>query len=176
MMQLTRPLLLSLLLLVAGCGGGAPEETEPLEQADSVLPPPMSREDLDLTPLEREALALETCREVVQQYSTALERNAFEFASLFWDDPVIDGPRLAALHDGYVSPRISSIRAIEERIDGPVSCSVTAALIDGSNAAIPPRQGELRLRRMMVDGEQRWVIVQGTFIEPMQRAGRGEPA
>lgn len=178
MSRIAFPLTLLLSVALAACGGGTPAQLpeEEAQEAAPVLPPPLSREELQLTPSEREALSAPSCRDVVRAYSAALERNAFEFASRFWDDPVIDGERLTALHEGYVSPRIDQVRAIEDPADNPVICSVTGALIDASNSGTEPRQGELTLRRLSVEREERWVIVESTFVEPMQRAGRGEPA
>ncbi len=170
--------ILVLALPLGACGGGetTPVPDEQVSEAASVLPPPLQREQLRLTPTESDQLTADTCRDVARAYSEALERNSFEFASLFWDDPVIDGPRLAALHEGYVSPKIDRTRALEDPAENPVICSVTGALIDASDAGTVPRQGELELRRMMVEDEERWVITSSTFVEPMQRAGRGAPA
>jgi hypothetical protein len=115
---------------------------------------------------------------VVEAYLGALERNAYDVAAEFWDDPVIDGERLAALYSGYNTPRVEIAEIQEEAAAGSLYCTVTGALSDSSDPRIAPQQGEIVLRRVndlpgAPEAQLRWSLRSSSFIEPMERSSRG---
>jgi len=118
---------------------------------------------------------------VAQFYLTAIEERDFARAALVWDDPVIDAARLEALFTGYQRPQITIADLMEEGAAGSLYCTVTGALSDAADPAKAPAQGTLQLRRVndvpgAAPGQLRWTIRQSTFVDPMERSGRGEPA
>ena len=166
------------LALLAGCSGAedAPETAEATGAAPQALPAP------ELPSAEQTAL-LESrnCRTVAQAYVDAVAAKDFRFAARFWDDPVVDDARIAALFDGYDAPAIQIADVQEEGAAGSLYCTVKGALADGSNADTPLREGELVLRRANdVPGasaqQLNWTLQSSTFVERLERAGRGEPA
>ena len=181
---MTRRLAPVLALLLAACDGGEAPADEQLAAAPN--PPPGDqalnpRPPQPPTPEQMATLESRDCRAVAQAYFDALALGEFGFAARFWDDPVIDDARLAALFLGYGQPRIEIADVREEGAAGSLYCSVTGALLDLANPAQPPRQGEIVLRRVNdVPGatpeQLRWTIRSSTFVEPMARSGRGEPA
>ena len=179
MKQAKLTLAITALALLAGCDGGAPEADDAAPPAPPAFGiPNVDTDEFRITPAEAEALAERDCRDFVEAYSAALGRGAYEFAAEFWDDPVIDAARLAALHAGYVTPSIEIARVYDdEEVDDPATCTITGALLDAADARTAPQQGEIELRLGPAEkGGERWRIQSATFIEPMQRAGKGEPA
>ena len=159
-------------LALASCNQ-APEQSE--------VAAPDLPEASALSPQELAVLDSSDCREVAEAYIGAVRRGAYDYAAMFWDDPVIDGARLAALFHGYAAPQIELANVQEEGAAGTRYCTVTGALTDGENAQMAPRQGVIVLSRANGVPEAspqqlRWTIRSSTFIEPMQRAGRGEVA
>ena len=174
----------ALALLLAACDGGEAPADEQLATApnpppgDQALKPP-PRQPTD--PAQLAALDSRDCRTVAEAYIDAVARRDFTFAALVWDDPVIDEARLAALFEGYGAPTIEIADLRMEGAAGSAFCTVTGALTDPADPARPPRQGEIVLRRVNdVPGatpeQLRWTIRSSTFVEPMERSGRGEPA
>lgn len=176
---------ISLLALAALAGCGSPEQApeqppEEAPQAEAPATPP----ELTPAPEPTRDLALldsRDCRTVAQAYVDALARRDFAFAARVWDDPVIDGARLAALFEGYEQPVIEIADLTMEGAAGSTYCTVTGALSDAADPAKALRPGELTLRRVNdVPGatpqQLRWTIRSSTFIESMERSGRGEPA
>jgi hypothetical protein len=171
-------------LLLAACDGGEAPAGEQLAldpqapPGDELLDP---RPPQPPTPGQMAMLESRDCRTVAQAYFDALALGEFGFAARFWDDPVIDDARLAALFLGYGQPRIEIAEVREEGAAGSLYCSVTGALSDLANPEQPLRQGEIVLRRVNdVPGatpeQLRWTIRSSTFVEPMERSGKGEPA
>jgi hypothetical protein len=163
-------------MLVACCSGGEaePEQTGEIAPADPLATPAA------LPPQVADFPALESreCRVVAQFYFTAIEQQDFARAALVWDDPVIDAARLEALFTGYQHPQITIADAMEEGAAGSLYCTVTGALSDAADPAKAPAQGTLQLRRVndvpgATPSQLRWTIRQSTFIEPMERSGRG---
>lgn len=170
-------------LAVAACGE-APER-EPVATVDlegrAGDPAPAAPAPTGATAEQLAALDNRDCRVVAEAFFDAVARGAFAYAELFWDDPVIDDARLAALFSGYVTPRVKIADVQEEGAAGTLYCRVTGALVDASDPRVVPRQGKIVLRRANdVPGastqQLRWTIVSSTFIEPMERSGRGEIA
>ena len=171
-------LLFPLCILVASCGEEAPtsEQTaiptaDPLEGLGP-LPPQAA---------DYPALRSEDCEVVARFYLDAIEAGDFERAALVWDDPVIDEARLKALFATYRLPEFTPGETFEEGATGTLYCTVNAGLTDAADPDRAPRQGTLTLRRANeIPGataeQSRWTINASTFIEPMERAGRGEPA
>lgn len=166
--------------LLAACNSPEPEDeaVQPPEMADApALPVPtvsLSAEELAL-------LEADDCRTVAEAYLDAILRRDFGFAEEFWDDPVVDAARLEALFTGYQRPEIEIAEVTEEGAAGTLYCTVTGALADAGDLEQPLREGEIVLTRVNdvpgATAEQlRWRVDSSTFIEPMQRAGRGEPA
>lgn len=172
-----RRLAVTLALVLMACGQQDKDDALDSAPGEAPLPP----EPVGPSPEELAQLESRDCREVAQAYSDALARRAFAFAALFWDDPVIDDARLEALFEGYAAPRIEFADIRQEGAAGSLYCTVTGALGDASDPAKPLRQGEIVLRRVNnvpgATAEQlRWTIRSSTFIEPMERSGKGEPA
>ena len=176
-----RRLALVVALVLSACG--PQEDDEALVTSGEAGPSemPLPPDPVGPSPEELAKLESRDCREVAQAYSDAVARRAFDFAARFWDDPVIDGARLEALFDGYARPAIEFADVRQEGAAGSLYCTVTGALTDAGDPATPPRQGEIVLRRVNdVPGatpeQLRWTIRSSTFVEPMERSGRGEPA
>ncbi|MXP42259.1 hypothetical protein GRI75_11475 [Altererythrobacter soli] len=171
---------LAMLAALAACG--SPEQPPASEEAQ-VEAPAVAPE---LTPVPQPAQDLAVldsrdCRTVAQAYIDAIARRDFAFAARVWSDPVIDDARLAALFEGYERPAIAIADLAIEGAAGSSYCTVTGALTDAADPAGPPRQGVLTLRRANgVPGatpeQLRWTIQSSTFVEKMERSGRGEPA
>jgi hypothetical protein len=178
------------LVALAGCHSGspAPAPTGAIAPADqgSSLPapasPPSSAVGLAPTPTpqptqDQAALDSRDCRTVAQAYADAIERHAFDFAARAWNDPVIDAARLKARFAGFTGPRIEIKKVEEEGAAGSLYCTVTGVLNDtGPNKKT--RSGEIVLKRVNdVPGatadQLRWTIRSSTFIEKMERSGKG---
>ena len=176
--MIRRLLATGLALSLAACGSGeeaggtvaAPAEAEtPAAQAET------------LPAAQAALLDSRDCRTVAQAYFDALALDEFAFAARFWDDPAIDGPRLAALFSGYGRPRIAIAEVREEGAAGSLYCTEIGALADLADPSQPRHDGEIVLRRANdVPGatpeQLRWTIRSSTFVEEMERSGRGEPA
>jgi hypothetical protein len=174
-------LALILALALSACGPQQDEDALVTSGESGPEEAPVPPEPVGPTPEQLAQLESRDCREVATAYSLALERRAFEFAARFWDDPVIDGTRLEALFDGYARPTIEISEIRQEGAAGSLFCTVTGALTDAGDPAKPPRQGEIVLKRVNdVPGatpeQLRWTIRSSTFVEPMERSGKGEPA
>lgn len=174
-----RLLAASLALVLASCGSEEPAEapSAPGETGETAaLPRPAQ-----VSPAQAAALESTDCRAVARAYFDAIALRDFAFAARFWDDPVIDDARLAALFTGYGQPRFEIATVREEGAAGTLFCAVTGALSDLADPARPLREGEIVLGRAnQVPGatpeQLRWTIRSSTFVEPMERSGKGEPA
>ena len=160
---------------LAACGG---DSDAPAPDATASLAP---QENTPLDWRDFEALRSEDCRTVAQFYFDAVAAQQFKQAALVWDDPVVDDARLAALFAGYTQPQFTIDQVMEEGAAGTLYCTVTGALADLGDPSKVLREGEVVLRRVNnipgASGDQmRWTVQSSTFIEDMQRAGRGEPA
>jgi len=172
-------------LALASCDAAAPDE-QPAAAQVSAQERPVEALPGAFTSAEpsSEQLAVRDdpdCGAVAHAYVSAIERRQFELAAEFWNDPVIDGERLDALFADYVTPRIEIADLQQEGAAGSLFCTITGALVDASNPGVAPRPGEMVLRRANdvpgATAEQlRWTIRSSTFVEPMQRSGKGEPA
>ncbi len=184
-------LLLAGCILVASCGSEAP----PPEQTSDFSPDPLADPlaapaRLPLQASAFPALQSEDCAMVTSFYREAIEARDFPRAALVWDDPVVDGARLEALFSGYRQPRLILGEPLEGAGPaGALTCTFTGGLTDAADPARPPRQGTLTLRRPAdlpadlppdlpgaTPDQLRWTVQSSTFVEPMERAGRGEPA
>ena len=178
------------LVALAGCHSGSPAPTPtgaiaPADQSPShptPASPPSSAVGLAPTPTpqptqDQAALDSRDCRTVAQAYADAIERHAFDFAARAWNDPVIDAARLKARFAGFAVPRIEIKKVEEEGAAGSLYCTVTGVLNDtGPNKKT--RSGEIVLKRVNdVPGatadQLRWTIRSSTFIEKMERSGKG---
>ena len=182
------------LVALAGCHSGSPAPTPtptptgataPADQGPSLATPaspPSSAVGLAPTPTpqptqDQAALDSRDCRTVAQAYADAIERHAFDFAARAWNDPVIDAARLKARFAGFAGPRIEIKKVEEEGAAGSLYCTVTGVLNDtGPNKKT--RSGEIVLKRVNdVPGatadQLRWTIRSSTFIEKMERSGKG---
>lgn len=179
MRRLAALLALAAALLASACDG-AREDTAPAPAAETPALPPALPTDAKLPPQAGDFPALESrdCAEVAQFYVEALEAREFERAALVWDDPVIDGARLAALFDGYAAPRIEVGEPTVEGAAGSSYCTITGNLADGADPAKAPIAGELQLRRVndvpgATPDQLRWTLRSSSFVEPMERSSRG---
>lgn len=177
---MTRWIPLAMLAVLAACG--SPEQAPASEEGQGETPAAAP----ELTPVPRPAQGLAVrdsrdCRTVAQAYIDAIAQRDFAFAARVWSDPVIDDARLAALFEGYRRPTIAIADLAVEAAAGSSYCTVTGALTDAADPATPPRQGQVTLRRANdVPGatpeQLRWTIHSSTFVEKMERSGKGEPA
>lgn len=179
MMMVRTALLLPLAMALAACSG---EPAPPADPAPRVQPDPLAT-PAPLPPQAGDvpALASRDCETVAQFYFDAIGEGAFDRAALVWDDPVIDGERLRALFAGTRQPRFTVEAVQEEGAAGSLYCTVEGALSDAADPASPPRTGTIELRRVndvpgATPDQLRWTIRRSTFIEAMERSGRGEPA
>ena len=145
------------------------------------FPVPSPPKPADITPEELAGLTSRDCETVATAYFSALQRNAWDYAARFWADPVIDGARVAALFSGYVSPDVVIDDVQEEGAAGSLYCTVNGGLTDTSNAGKGVRMGELVLRRVndvpgATEQQLRWTIQSNTFVEKLERSGKGQPA
>ncbi len=169
---------------LAACEAGAPDEAVvPAEPPAGPAPLPAQAAEVPegATRQEQAALVDPDCRVVAEAYLGALERGAYAVAAEFWDDPVIDGERLAALFAAYRTPRVEIADIQEDGGSGSLYCTITGALSDSSDPRVALRQGQLVLRRVNdVSGAEEeqlpWTLRSSSFIEPMERSGRGGPA
>jgi hypothetical protein len=118
------------------------------------------------------------CRTVAQAYAEAIARNDFDFAARVWNDPVIDAARLKARFAGFVVPRIEIKKVEEEGAAGSLYCTVTGVLTDTADENKKTRSGEIVLKRVndvpgATPDQLRWTIRSSTFIEKMERSGKG---
>ena len=179
------------LVALAGCHSGSPAPTPtgaiaPADQSPShptPASPPSSAVGLAPTPTpqptqDQAALDSRDCRTVAQAYADAIERHAFDFAARAWNDPVIDAARLKARFAGFAGPRIEIKKVEEEGAAGSLYCTVTGVLTDTADPNKKTRSGEIVLKRVNdVPGatadQLRWTIRSSTFIEKMERSGKG---
>ena len=179
------------LVALAGCHSGSPAPTPtgaiaPADQSPShptPASPPSSAVGLAPTPTpqptqDQATLDSRDCRTVAQAYADAIERHAFDFAARAWNDPVIDAARLKARFAGFAVPRIEIKKVEEEGAAGSLYCTVTGVLTDTADPNKKTRSGEIVLKRVNdVPGatadQLRWTIRSSTFIEKMERSGKG---
>ena len=164
-----------LVLLLAACGGDgspapAPEETG-ATLAPAALPPQVG---------DFPALASRDCGAVVEFYLEALGGREWARAALVWDDPVIDGARLEAVFGGYRELQLAWSDPAVEGAAGSLYCTVSGTLTDAGDPAKRPVEGTLLLRRTndvpgATPDQLRWTLRSSTFVEPLDRAGAGEP-
>ena len=179
------------LVALAGCHSGSPAPAPtgaiaPADQSPShptPASPPSSAVGLAPTPTpqptqDQAALDSRDCRTVAQAYAEAIARNDFDFAARVWNDPVIDASRLKARFAGFAVPRIEIKKVEEEGAAGSLYCTVTGVLTDTADPNKKTRSGEIVLKRVNdVPGatadQLRWTIRSSTFIEKMERSGKG---
>lgn len=171
---------IALLALLAACGGEQQENSQAERETARANPPELQPLEAP-SPAEVAALESRDCRTVARTYFDAIATKKFDFAARFWDDPVIDGPRLRALFAEYGQPAVEISNVQEEGAAGTLYCTVTGALSDLADPTKPLRTGELQLRRTndvpgATEQQLRWTARSSTFIEPMERSGTGEPA
>ncbi|RPF71634.1 hypothetical protein EG799_08370 [Aurantiacibacter spongiae] len=82
---------------------------------------------------------------------------------------------------GYDGQRIAIDTLGTEGAAGSLYCTVEARLFDTGPNPRAPRSGTITLRRAndvpgASERELRWTVRSSEFEEPMERAGRGEPA
>lgn len=160
-------------LLLAACGGA----DEPDPQASELPAPVLDQQELPLQAADFSALASKDCGDVVKFYVDAVGSGEWERAALVWDDPVIDGARLAAVFAAYDAPQIEATEPSVEGAAGSLYCTVNGTLIDSANSATPPSGGDLLLRRTNdVPGatpeQLRWTLQSSTFVENVERSSR----
>ena len=175
-------------LALAACNSPAPAPDAQASQGAQTAPKPRHTytpfpvpsppKPADITPDELAGLDSRDCETVAEAYFGALERNAWGYAAKFWADPVIDGARLQALFTGYVSPSVEVDDVQQEGAAGSLYCTVTGGLKDISNADKGVTMGEMVLRRVNdVPGataqQLRWTIQSSTFLQKMERSGKG---
>ena len=171
--------LLCCTLALAACSGEEPQEPATAIETGGPL---AGAPELQMPSADQLAmLGSADCRTVAHGYIEALAAGDFTLAARFWDDPVVDEARLAAVFDGYGAPTIAIDKVQEEGAAGSLYCTVTGTLADGADTARAKRQGALVLRRVNdVPGatpeQLRWHLQSSSFVEEMQRAGRGDPA
>ena len=167
-------LALAAALLLAGCGGNA----EPAPEGSEA--PTLGAGRVPLQAADFPALASADCADVVEFYLEAIGGREWAQAALAWDDPVIDGARLEALFGGYKELRLEWPEPFVEGAAGSSYCTVSGKLTDAQDAAKPLIEGTLLLRRVNdVPGatadQLRWTLQSSTFVEKLERSGRGEP-
>ena len=170
-------------LVLASCNGAAPDEqpAPAAPQERPIGPLPGAASSAEPAPEQLAVRDDPDCGAVAEAYAAAIERGQFALAAEFWNDPVIDGERLKALFAGYVTPRIEIADLQQEGAAGSIYCTVTGALSDASDPRMVRRPGVIVMRRVNdvpgATAEQlRWTIRSSTFVEPMERSGKGEPA
>lgn len=165
----------ALALLVAACSAGDEPAPAPVETATArpVAPAP--------TPAaEYPVLASKNCAEVVEFYLEALGGREWATAALVWDDPVIDGARLAAVFGGYRELQLEWTEPVVEGAAGSLYCTVGGTLTDAQDRAKSPVDGTLLLRRVndvpgATPDQLRWTLRASTFVERLERSDGGKP-
>ena len=179
------------LVALAGCHSGspAPAPTGAIAPADQGASPASSASQPSSsagpaptsTPQAMQDLAVldsRDCRTVAQAYAGAIARNDFDFAARVWNDPVIDAARLKARFAGFAVPQIKIKKVEEEGAAGSLYCTVTGVLTDTADPNQKTRSGEIILKRVndvpgATPDQLRWTIRSSTFIEKMERSGKG---
>ena len=171
-------LALSALAALSACGSSSEQEANTVDPemwpGDGAPAPPAP---VGPSPEELAALEDENCLVVADAYVNALSRGAFEYAALFWDDPVIDADRISALFSRYVTPRITLGDVQEEGAAGTIYCTIPGELSDASNPGVEVTPGEIVLGRAndipgASEDQLRWTLRSSTFVEQMDRARR----
>jgi hypothetical protein len=167
---------LALALLAAGCGG----RVEPAPAPEASGAPALGQAKLPPQVADFPALASKECVEVAQFYLEAIGGREWDKAALVWDDPVIDAARLEAVFAGYKVPQVEWTEPLVEGAAGSSYCTVSGKLSDAGDAAKPLIEGTLLLKRVNdVPGatadQLRWTLQSSTFVEKLERSGRGEP-
>ena len=171
-MRLLAMMLAPLALVACGDADETPATGEEAPGLSGPNPP------VPIAPADQAALRSEKCATAAQFYFEALSSGEYGRAALLWDDPVIDGARLEALLAGYTTPQIAWEEPEVSTGEGMPSCTVTGTLTDAAKADTPPRRGSLVMDRVLEpetsEGQAtRWRIESQTFIEPLERSGRG---
>ena len=168
---------LAAVLLLAGCG----EADEPAAQASEAAAPTLG-DGAQLPPQVADfpALASKDCAEVVEFYLEAIGGRAWAQAALVWDDPVIDAARLEAVFGEYEELQLEWPEPFVEGAAGSLYCTVSGKLTDAQDPAKPLIEGTLLLRRAndvpgATPDQLRWTLQSSTFVEMLERSGRGEP-
>lgn len=171
-------LLLAAPLALMACNDGADENGSAPDG-----PPGLSGTNppVPAAPADVAALRSAVCTDVAQFYFETLSSGEYDRAALAWNDPVIDGARLKALLTGYRAAQIEWEEPELETGAGMPTCMVSGTLVDAANDATEPQRGTVTFQRVpdseTAEGQAtRWQIERQTFIEPMTRAGRGDPA
>ena len=170
------PFALAAALLLAGCGGSeepapAPSGAPAASLGQGKLPPQVA---------DYPALASKDCAEVAEFYLEALSSREYAQAALVWADPVIDAARLEAVFGGYKQAQVEWTEPFVEGAAGSSYCTVSGKLTDAGDPAKPLREGTLLLRRVndvpgATPDQLRWTLQSSTFVENLERSGRGEP-
>jgi hypothetical protein len=169
-------IVLAAALLLTGCEGSqdpapAPSEAPAAALGQAKLPPQVG---------DYPALASKDCAEVVGFYLEALSTHEYAQAALVWDDPVIDAARLEAVFGSYKQAQVEWTEPFVEGAAGSLYCTVSGKLTDADDPAKPLREGTLLLRRAndvpgATPDQLRWTLQSSTFVENLERSGRGEP-
>jgi hypothetical protein len=163
-------------LLLAACGGDPEPAPDPTETAAPTLP----AGKLSPQVADYPELASKDCAEVAEFYFEALSSREYAQAALVWDDPVIDAARLEAIFGGYGEAQVEWTEPSVEGAAGSLYCTVAGTLTDAGDPARPAMEGQLILRRAndvpgATPDQLRWTLQSSTFVENLERSGRGEP-
>jgi hypothetical protein len=165
---------LALALVLAGCGGSEEAAPDPAETS----PPALGAGKLPPQAADYPALASKDCAEVAEFYLEALSSREYPQAALVWADPVIDAARLEAVFGGYKEAQVEWTEPFVEGAAGSLFCTISGKLTDAGDSAKPLLEGTLLLRRANdVPGatadQLRWTLQSSTFVEKLERSGRG---
>lgn len=161
-------------LALAACGEtpGAPSAQEGAPGLSGPNPP------VPMAPADLAALRSEECVGVAKFYFEALSSGEYDRAALAWDDPVVDGARLKAVLGAYTEPQIAWQEPEVMIGEGMPTCTVRGTLTDAADADLAAEEGTVIFNRVPEaetnEGQaSRWRIEGQTFIESLQRSGRG---
>lgn len=165
-------------LLLAGCGADRDPAPEPSEAPTSVLGVELPKRSPQVSDFP--VLASKDCAEVAEFYLEALSSREWAYAALVWDDPVIDAARLEAVFGGYREAQVEWTEPFVEGAAGSLYCTIAGTLTDAGDAARPPLEGALLLRRAndvpgATPDQLRWTLQSSTFVEKLERSTQGQP-
>jgi hypothetical protein len=120
------------------------------------------------------------CAEVVQFYLEELSGRQWAAAALAWNDPAVDAARLEAAFGSYKDLQLAWTEPAVEGAAGSLVCTVSGQLTDAQDAAKPPVEGTLVLKRVNdVPGatadELRWTLQSSTFVDRLARSDGTQP-
>lgn len=166
-------LALAAVLLASACDRSPEPSASPT--GDAVAPSVPQVEEAPPQVSDFPELRNRDCLAVVRFYLDSIAVGEFGRAALVWNDPTIDGARLAALFAGYTAPRIEPGQPEVEGAAGSLFCTVSGTLTDTANPATPPFDGELVLRRVndvpgATPDQLRWTLRSSTFVAPLERS------